>query len=184
LYPLDSTTRIDVQYVAGGDDHRAFDQVLQFADIAGPGIFRQQPQCGIRDARPGLFMRRPKCGENAGPESGTRVSDATLRLLTEYPWPGNVRELENLIERAMIVTTGDILHVDPRWLNSGYKPWRQAWRRKNAGQSSTRWSAAAVMCMDRMGRRRRLASSRRRYTARCASTALSGPIRRRPERGG
>jgi formate hydrogenlyase transcriptional activator len=44
------------------------------------------------------------------------VSPATLKLLEEYHWPGNVRELENLIERAMIVSSGDVLHVDPHWL--------------------------------------------------------------------
>jgi formate hydrogenlyase transcriptional activator len=46
----------------------------------------------------------------------SHVSPATLTLLTEYPWPGNVRELENLVERAMIVTAGDTLQVDPHWL--------------------------------------------------------------------
>jgi formate hydrogenlyase transcriptional activator len=45
-----------------------------------------------------------------------RVDSTALRLLMEYHWPGNVRELENLIERAMIVTTGDTLHIDPHWL--------------------------------------------------------------------
>jgi formate hydrogenlyase transcriptional activator len=47
------------------------------------------------------------------------VSPATLALLADYPWPGNVRELENLIERAMIITTGDTLQVDPHWLRPG-----------------------------------------------------------------
>jgi formate hydrogenlyase transcriptional activator len=46
----------------------------------------------------------------------TRLTPATLNLLTGYHWPGNVRELENIIERAMIVTTGDALQVEPRWL--------------------------------------------------------------------
>jgi formate hydrogenlyase transcriptional activator len=45
-----------------------------------------------------------------------QVSPAALRALTEYHWPGNVRELENLVERAMIVATGDTLEVDPNWL--------------------------------------------------------------------
>jgi formate hydrogenlyase transcriptional activator len=45
-----------------------------------------------------------------------QVSPATLRLLSEYHWPGNVRELENLVERALIVSTGDTLEVDPNWL--------------------------------------------------------------------
>lgn len=45
-----------------------------------------------------------------------RVDPTALRLLTEYHWPGNVRELENLIERAMIVSSGDTLRIDPHWL--------------------------------------------------------------------
>ena len=51
-----------------------------------------------------------------------RVDPTALRLLTEYHWPGNVRELENLIERAMIVATGDTLHIEPHWLG-----FAQAW---------------------------------------------------------
>jgi formate hydrogenlyase transcriptional activator len=49
-------------------------------------------------------------------KSVTAVSPAALGLLTDYHWPGNVRELENIIERAMIVTVGDTLEIDPDWL--------------------------------------------------------------------
>jgi formate hydrogenlyase transcriptional activator len=45
-----------------------------------------------------------------------RVSPTALQSLRDYHWPGNVRELENLIERAMIVSSGDTLHIDPHWL--------------------------------------------------------------------
>src|SRR5438132_597332 len=45
-------------------------------------------------------------------KSGVGVGEATLRLLMGYSWPGNVRELENIIERAMIVTRGDMLQID------------------------------------------------------------------------
>jgi len=45
----------------------------------------------------------------------SHVSKDTLALLQNYPWPGNVRELENIIERAMIVTSGDTLQIDPYW---------------------------------------------------------------------
>jgi len=33
------------------------------------------------------------------------------RLLYEYDWPGNVRELENVIERAMIMCSDDVIRV-------------------------------------------------------------------------
>jgi DNA-binding NtrC family response regulator len=35
-----------------------------------------------------------------------------LDLLTEYDWPGNVRELENVIERAVVLTSGSRIGVD------------------------------------------------------------------------
>jgi transcriptional regulator with PAS, ATPase and Fis domain len=38
-----------------------------------------------------------------------RLSPEAQRLLQAYPWPGNVRELKNIIERAMILSTGDEL---------------------------------------------------------------------------
>ena len=40
---------------------------------------------------------------------------SSLAVLQEYDWPGNVRELENVIERAMIVTTGDTLSIERSW---------------------------------------------------------------------
>lgn len=35
----------------------------------------------------------------------------TMRALTGYPWPGNVRELQNVIARAVILSSGGALHV-------------------------------------------------------------------------
>jgi formate hydrogenlyase transcriptional activator len=34
-----------------------------------------------------------------------------MSKLQRWHWPGNIRELENLIERAVILTTGTALHV-------------------------------------------------------------------------
>jgi DNA-binding NtrC family response regulator len=38
-----------------------------------------------------------------------RLSAGAQRVLTSYAWPGNIRELKNAIERAVLVTDGDIL---------------------------------------------------------------------------
>ena len=40
-----------------------------------------------------------------------RLSDDARRLLTSYPWPGNIRELKNAIERAALVSDGDLIDV-------------------------------------------------------------------------
>jgi len=40
-----------------------------------------------------------------------RVSPAAMDLLRQHPWPGNVRELENLMERLVILTEGEIIEV-------------------------------------------------------------------------
>jgi formate hydrogenlyase transcriptional activator len=49
-------------------------------------------------------------------KSVARVAPETLKSLTGYAWPGNVRELENIVERALIVSQGDSLQIDPSWL--------------------------------------------------------------------
>ncbi|MEM8963648.1 MAG: sigma 54-interacting transcriptional regulator [Acidobacteriota bacterium] len=38
-----------------------------------------------------------------------RVTDTELERLQAYDWPGNVRELQNVIERALILSRGDVL---------------------------------------------------------------------------
>jgi formate hydrogenlyase transcriptional activator len=39
------------------------------------------------------------------------IPTETMSKLQRWHWPGNIRELENLIERAVILTTGSALHV-------------------------------------------------------------------------
>jgi DNA-binding NtrC family response regulator len=44
------------------------------------------------------------------------ISDKTLGLLQSYSWPGNIRELQNVVERALIVSEGELFSIDERWL--------------------------------------------------------------------
>ncbi|HJU65297.1 MAG TPA: sigma-54 dependent transcriptional regulator [Gemmatimonadaceae bacterium] len=37
------------------------------------------------------------------------ISQRAMALLSEYAWPGNVRELANVIERALVLATGEII---------------------------------------------------------------------------
>ena len=41
-----------------------------------------------------------------------RIDRQTLDLLQSHSWPGNVRELENVVERAVILSRGGVLHID------------------------------------------------------------------------
>lgn len=41
----------------------------------------------------------------------TRISKHAMQALLHYPWPGNIRELQNCIERAVILTMGDVLQL-------------------------------------------------------------------------
>lgn len=48
------------------------------------------------------------------------IPQKSVEALQAYPWPGNVRELRNVVERAMIITTGTTLHMDvPKIAQSG-----------------------------------------------------------------
>jgi Nif-specific regulatory protein len=39
-----------------------------------------------------------------------RITGGALDMLMMYSWPGNIRELENVMERAMIMTTDNVIH--------------------------------------------------------------------------
>jgi len=60
----------------------------------------------------------------------THVTAGTMKSLLAYDWPGNVRELQNLIERAVIVSTGPSLAFDPSWLAGG-----------SIAETATTWAA-------------------------------------------
>jgi transcriptional regulator with GAF, ATPase, and Fis domain len=46
------------------------------------------------------------------------VPSAAMDALCRYHWPGNIRELQNVIERAVIISTGTALSVDVTDLKS------------------------------------------------------------------
>jgi len=44
------------------------------------------------------------------------IDKKTLELLQGYEWPGNIRELQNLVERSVILSSGDVFSMDESWL--------------------------------------------------------------------
>jgi len=55
-----------------------------------------------------LFLNRSAQARN---EPVKQVSPDALEVLKTFSWPGNVRELENALERAVILTSGDVIEV-------------------------------------------------------------------------
>ena len=39
-----------------------------------------------------------------------RISTPAIDMLMAYHWPGNVRELQNIVERAVLVCDGNVIH--------------------------------------------------------------------------
>ena len=58
------------------------------------------------------------CRENSQPLR--HFTRGAMKMLMDYDWPGNVRELENAVERAVVLSTSELMDVDllPETVNS------------------------------------------------------------------
>jgi PAS domain S-box-containing protein len=61
------------------------------------------------------FVKR--YAEKAGKQF-RKIDINTLELCQSYPWPGNIRELQNIVERSVILNSGDTLSIERAWLAS------------------------------------------------------------------
>jgi nitrogen regulation protein NR(I) len=52
------------------------------------------------------FVKKFAQSQKQPPKS---ISAEALEFLEQYSWPGNVRELENVVQRAIVVTKGDVI---------------------------------------------------------------------------
>jgi PAS domain S-box-containing protein len=67
------------------------------------------------------FVKR--YAEKAGKQI-RKIDRNTLEQCQSYPWPGNIRELQNIIERSVILCSGDTFGIEMAWLPS-VQPRRQ-----------------------------------------------------------
>src|SRR6185503_3731157 len=51
------------------------------------------------------FLASAAGSERAAP----KLTPAAQKLLEAYPWPGNIRELRNVMERALLLATSDVI---------------------------------------------------------------------------
>src|SRR6202047_3029911 len=98
---------------------------LQLLSLVREGRFREDlyhrlnviaiPLPPLRDRREDVprlldhFLRKFS-EENGRPL--TRFTPAALKLLVDYDWPGNVRELENVVERAVVLSSQELMDID------------------------------------------------------------------------
>ncbi|MGC1782053.1 MAG: PAS domain S-box protein [Acidobacteriaceae bacterium] len=61
------------------------------------------------------FVKR--YAEKAGKQI-LKIDWNTLELCQSYPWPGNIRELQNIVERSVILSSGDTFWIEKAWLAS------------------------------------------------------------------
>jgi len=61
-----------------------------------------------------LVSKHSQYSESLVPE----FSAACRSKILAYPWPGNVRELDNVIQRALILQSGDLIHADDLFIES------------------------------------------------------------------
>jgi two-component system, NtrC family, response regulator AtoC len=108
------TLKTDVRILAA--THRDLEKMI------AAGEFRQDLYYRINVIRLDLPPLRERLGDleayvrfflqKLAPRSGRSIRGLTptaLEHLRRHSWPGNVRELENVIERSMILSTGDLI---------------------------------------------------------------------------
>jgi PAS domain S-box-containing protein len=65
------------------------------------------------------FVKR--YAEKAGKQI-CKIDNKTLELCQSYTWPGNIRELQNIVERSVILCSGDTFWIEKAWLASVQPP--------------------------------------------------------------
>jgi len=73
----------------------------------------------LRERRGDIRLLVEYLVERYAQKAGKRIrtiSKETLDLFEAYHWPGNIRELQNVTERAVILSDGDVFRVDASWL--------------------------------------------------------------------
>jgi PAS domain S-box-containing protein len=79
----------------------------------------------LRERKPDILMLVEYFVERYGSRAGKKfrsIDKETLDLLQSYEWPGNVRELQNIIERSVILSSGESFSVDESWLSKEALP--------------------------------------------------------------
>ncbi len=68
----------------------------------------------LRERKPDVLLLADHFLQRFSQEHGKdirRIATPAIDMLTSYHWPGNVRELQNVVERAVLVCDGQVIHA-------------------------------------------------------------------------
>jgi len=112
------TRKVDVRIVAA--THRDIGRAVADGEFREDLYYRLNvfpirlpPLRERREDIPALVWATIHRRQRAMHRSISRVSDEVMDTLKRQPWPGNIRQLENVVERALIHSTGDTLVLVP-----------------------------------------------------------------------
>jgi transcriptional regulator with PAS, ATPase and Fis domain len=110
-YPIDirvvcATNRDLRQMVADGDFRADLYYRLNVVTLHVPPL-RERPEDILPMAA--YFLKKLSRFYS---EPAKTLSPQSQRILQEYPWPGNVRQLANAVERAYVLTQGDLIEAE------------------------------------------------------------------------
>ena len=112
------TRKVDVRIVAA--THRDIGRAVADGEFREDLYYRLNvfpirlpPLRERREDIPALVWATIHRRQRAMHRSISRVSDEVMDTLKRQPWPGNIRQLENVVERALIHSTGDSLVLVP-----------------------------------------------------------------------
>ena len=110
--------KVDVRIVAA--THRDLGQAVAAGEFRDDLFYRLNvfpirlpPLRERREDIPALVWSIIRKRQRAMHRAVTRVPQNVMDALQRHPWPGNIRELENVVERALIHSTGDTLVLVP-----------------------------------------------------------------------
>jgi transcriptional regulator with GAF, ATPase, and Fis domain len=124
------TIKCDVRVIAA--TNRLLQNAIQEGEFRSDLYYRLNvfpiDMPALRDRSEDIPLLVQFFAQKYGPRVGRRIEaiDAqTLERLSRYPWPGNIRELENIIERALILSTTSVLRIDPEAMGLAVAPEQQ-----------------------------------------------------------
>lgn len=112
------TIKIDVRIIAA--TNRNLEEMVQSGSFRSDLYYRLNViplhVPALRERRSDIPVLATSFLEQYAKRMGKAIraaSQETMKLLQDYAWPGNIRELQNVIERGIVLSKGNVLQLGP-----------------------------------------------------------------------